>query len=129
MPGSSRLRPTSPVRSLAATAVVGAVALAVTGCGASEDDGGTAEPTVVEIEFADGEVTPNGERVEVGAGDPVDLTVTADEPGSLHLHTEPEQELSYGEGTETFEIQVDRPGVVEVESHELEQVVVQLEVR
>lgn len=128
MRGSTPLRPLSPVRLLAAAGLAGAVALTA-GCGSSENGGGTAEPTVVEIEFSGGEVSPNGERVEVGAGDPVDLEVTADEPGTLHLHTDPEQELSYGEGTETFEIQVDRPGVVVVESHDLDQVVVQLEVR
>lgn len=109
------------------------------GCGTDDADSGTTdsgttdsgsgEPTVVEIEFADGEVTPQGERIEVDAGDPIDLEVTADEPGELHLHTESEQALAYGEGTETFEIQIDRPGVVVVESHDLDQVVVQFEVR
>lgn len=101
------------------------------GCSTEESgrDGGDSDPVVVEIAFEDGEVTPNGERVEVGAGEPVDLVVTADEPGTIHLHSDPEQEFDYGTGTETFEIQIDRPGVVEVESHELEQVIVQLEVR
>lgn len=126
--GSSPLA--SPTRVLAAAALTGAVALGAGGCGEDQDgSGAAAEPTVVEIEFADGEVTPNGDRIEVGAGDPIDLQVTSDEPGVLHLHTDPEKELSFDEGTETFEIQVDRPGVVVVESHELDQTIVQLEVR
>lgn len=107
------------------TLLVGA---AVTACG-SDDDDGSDDPVVVQITFEDGAVEPNGERVEVDAGQPIDLEVTADEPGSLHVHSNPEQEFSYEAGTETFKIEIDQPGVVEVESHELEQIVVQLEVR
>ena len=83
---------------------------------------------MVQITFEDGEVDPNGERIEVDAGQPIDLEVTADEPGEIHVHSDPEQEIAYDAGTETIEIQIDRPGVVEVESHDLDQVIVQLEV-
>jgi hypothetical protein len=114
--------------------IVGAVltAVAVLGTGTAcsdEDTSGTDEPVVVEITFENGKVEPNGERVDVAAGQPVDLEVTADEPGSIHIHSDPEQEFDYEAGTETFKIQIDRPGVVAVESHELDQVIVQLEVR
>lgn len=133
MSASSPTHRTPLARGLAAGALAGAVALTAAGCGAEETEtggsGDSAEPTVVEIEFADGEVTPNGERIEVGAGDLIDLQVSADEPGELHLHTSQEQTFAYDEGTETFQIQLDRPGVVVVESHALDQVVVQLEVR
>lgn len=120
-------------RWIALTTLAGA---ALSACSTYDGDGandgandGDEGPVVVEITFENGEVEPNGERVEVGAGEPIDLVVTADEPGSLHVHSDPEQEFAYEAGTETFEIQIDRPGVVEVESHELEQVIVQLEVR
>ena len=116
-------------RWIALTVLVGA---ALSACTTEDKDGGEAgpdDPVVVKITFADGEVEPNGERVEVEAGQPIDLEVTADEPGEIHLHSDPEQELAYTEGTETFEIQIDRPGVVAVESHDLEQVIVQLEVK
>lgn len=109
---------------LALTGALGAL----TACGEDEKDG-PEEPVVIEITFENGEVEPNGERVEVAAGQPVDLVVTADAPGTLHLHSDPEQELAFQAGEETFPIQIDRPGVVAVESHELDQVVVQLEVR
>jgi len=118
------------MRWVALTFLAGA---ALTACGnddAGDGDGGDpVDPVVVEITFEDGEVTPNGERVEVDAGQPIDLEVTADEPGSLHVHSDPEQEFEYDAGTETFEIQIDRPGIIEVESHELEIIVVQLEVK
>ncbi len=117
--------PRRTTRRLAAAAVLAVVAGTATACGEDESSG---DPVVVEIAFADGEVTPTGERVEAEAGAPIDLVVTADEPGTLHIHSDPERELAYGIGEETFEIQVDRPGVVEVESHDLGVVIVQLEV-
>ena len=73
--------------------------------------------------------TPNGERVELGVGETLVLTVTADEAGELHVHSTPEQEIASEEGTSEHEITIDRPGVVEVESHEPDQIVLQLEVR
>ena len=105
----------------------------VTACG-DDDDGGSkgsdAEPKVIKIRFADGKVTPNGERVEVEVGQPVEFVVAADEAGEIHIHSEPEHELAYGEGEEEFPaVEFDKPGVVVVESHDLEQVIVQLEVR
>ncbi len=45
------------------------------------------------------------------------------------MHSDPEQELEYGEGTTTVTIQgIDQPGTVDVESHDLDKVIVQLEV-
>lgn len=103
--------------------------------GCASDEAGTGGPSgddgspSIEITFSDGSVTPNGERVEVSAGEPVELVVKADEPGELHVHTDPEQELEYGAGTTTLRLTLDRPGVVDVESHHPDAVVVQLEVR
>ncbi len=86
------------------------------------------DATTVEITFSDGSVTPNGERVEVQAGEPIELVVKADQPGELHVHSNPEQELEYGAGTTTLRLTLDQPGVVDVESHHPKVVVVQLEV-
>lgn len=76
-----------------------------------------------------GEVTPSGERVELGVGETLVLTVTADEAGELHVHSTPEQEITYEAGTSEHEITIDRPGVVEVESHDPDVILLQLEVR
>lgn len=73
--------------------------------------------------------TPNGERVELGVDQTLVLTVDADTAGEIHVHSTPEQEIEYDEGTSEHEITIDRPGVVEVESHEPEVVLLQLEVR
>lgn len=105
-----------------------AVAL-LSGCGEDEPDPGTSAPDAIEITFSDGSVSPQGERVEVEAGEEIELVVKADEPGGLHIHTQPEQELEYGAGTTNLTLTIDEPGVVDVEAHELEIVVVQLEVR
>ena len=105
------------------------LAATLSACGNDDEGNGSEDPVVVEITFEDGTVEPNGDRVDVDAGQPIDLEVTADEPGEIHIHSDPEQEIPYDEGNQTIKIQIDKPGVVEVESHELDQVIVQLEVR
>lgn len=117
-------------RQLATLTVLVSTLGLVAACGDDEpsgDDNGGG-PETIEVTFSQGTVTPNGDRVEVDVDQPVELVVEADEPGSIHVHSDPEQEFEYDEGTTTFEVVLDRPGVVEVESHELEQVIVQLEV-
>lgn len=118
------------MRLRAVGAVLTGVALlaTVTACG-DEEKTGSDEVVTIDITIKDGKVDPSGDRVDVDAGQPVDLVVTADEPGELHIHSDPEQQLEFGEGTTTLPIAIDRPGVVAVESHELDQVIVQLEVR
>lgn len=117
-----------------------AMALSLTACGDGGDtdppagdatSGTTAEGDTVAVSVTrEGDTfTPNGERVELGVDQTLVLTVTADQAGEFHVHSTPEQELAYDEGTSELEITIDRPGVVEVESHEPDVVVFQLEVR
>lgn len=95
--------------------------------------GGGAETTVrtIEISVSGATITPNGAEVDVDAGQPIDLVVTADAPGEIHVHSDPEQEFEYvGTGEpETFKLQIDRPGQVEVESHTLDKLIVKLVVQ
>ena len=84
--------------------------------------------TVIEITFADGTVTPAGDRVEVGVGEEITLAITADEPGELHAHTTEELTLEYPAGESEQKLVVEQPGVVDVESHDLDVVIVQLQV-
>ena len=72
---------------------------------------------------------PNGVQKKVKAGKPITLHIVADKPGELHVHSSPEQEIEYDAGTSDKKLTIDRPGIVEVESHTLEQLVVVLEVR
>jgi hypothetical protein len=114
------------------------LAAGLTACGGSDDadppassqsptsDGDTVAVTVTR---EGDEFTPNGERVELGVDQTLVLTIDADEAGELHVHSTPEQEIAYDAGTSEHELTIDRPGVVEVESHEPDVVLLQLEVR
>jgi hypothetical protein len=119
-------------RSTAVPAILLCAVALLAGCGEDEPEGGpdgsTTETETIDITFEGGSVTPNGERVEVEAGQEIALVVKADEPGELHVHSNPEQELTYGTGTTTLTLTLDEPGVVDVEAHDLEVVIVQLEV-
>ncbi len=101
----------------------------------SDAPGGTgsdagAGATSIEITISGDEVTPNGERVEAPLGEPVEFVITADSAGELHVHSDPEQELEYAAGTTVLELDpIDKPGIIEVESHDLGVTIVQLEVR
>jgi len=123
------------MRRFLATASV--TALALTGLGAcGDDDGGSSdgckksdEPAkVIKVRFAGDKVTPNGDRVAVETCQTIEFIVAADAAGEIHIHSDPEQELAYKEGEHSFKIQIDKPGVVTVESHDLDQTIVQLEV-
>ena len=108
------------------------------GCGDStsstaSDAGGTAgsdsqRPEVIDVTITGDSVTPNGERVEVGVGQPIQLAVTADAPGEIHVHSSPPQEFEYDKGSTTLDLEpIAAPGVVEVESHTLDKVIVSLQ--
>src|SRR5262245_7873263 len=119
------------MRRALATAVVLLGALVLTaGCGGDDSSSGDATtPKVVDVRIEGDSVTPNGERVEVALNQEVELRVTADAAGEIHVHSEPEQELEYDKGESTVTIQgIDKPGTVDVESHELDKIIIQLEV-
>lgn len=89
-----------------------------------------AEPagTVVDITIEGGDVNPKGDRVEADLGAPVTLRISSDRAGELHVHSTPEQEVSFDAGTTTKKLTFEQPGVVEVEDHESGTVIVQLQV-
>lgn len=104
---------------------------ALTACGDDEPapSGSDQETKTIEITFDGDTVDPSGERVEVSVGQPIELVVKADAAGEIHVHTKPDdQEFEYSEGTTTLPLTIDKPGLVDVESHDLDKVIVQLEV-
>jgi plastocyanin len=118
-------------RALAALALVlGTVGLA--GCGDEDTpaDAGSDEPTkTIDVTVEGSDITPNGDRVQVAVGQKIEFVVKSDAEGEIHVHSDPEHEYEYGAGTTTLPaFTIDRPGIVEVESHELDKTIVQLEV-
>jgi hypothetical protein len=103
---------------------------AASASGSASPTGSPAAPagTTVHVTVKGGKVTPNGDRVKVGVGEPVVLRIDADQPGEIHVHATPEQELSYPAGTSTRTLTIEQPGIVDVEDHHLETVIVQLQV-
>jgi hypothetical protein len=93
------------------------------------DTGAESDAVALTVTREGDSFTPNGERVELGVDQALVLTIEADEAGELHVHSTPEQEIAYDAGTSEHEIVVDRPGVVEVESHDPDVILLQLEVR
>lgn len=120
-------------RFFATVAVLAAVLASITACGDDDTSPGSdasSRTKVIAVEIEGDSVTPNGDRVEVAVGQEIELKVTADAPGEIHVHSSPEQELEYDEGVTTLELApIDKPGIVEVESHTLEKTIVQLEAR
>ena len=94
----------------------------------TEDEAPAPEGTVVEITINGDNVEPSGARVEAELGEPIILQITSDREGELHVHSTPEQEVAYGEGTTEAELTIEQPGVIEVEDHHSGLVIVQLEV-
>jgi len=130
MPDNDRVR-TSPLRrSLAAAATLAVAGLSLTACSgdSSGGSGGGGSGTTVNITIKDGKVTPHGDRVKAKVNQPVTLKIDADTSGEIHVHSSPEQEIAFGAGTSTKKLTIEQPGIVDVEDHALEQVIVQLEV-
>ncbi len=114
-------------------AAVAVLAAALTGCSSSTGagdsvGGGAGDNQTIRVTFQGDSVTPNGDRVKVKLGSPVVLEIDADKAGEIHVHSTPEQEISYPAGSSTEKITIDKPGVVDVESHSLDKTIVQLEV-
>ena len=108
-------------------------ALSLTACSDDSSSGSSSgssggSGTTVDITIKDGKVSPNGERVNAKVGQPVTLNIDADRAGEIHVHSTPEQEIEFAKGTSTKKLTIDQPGIVDVEDHALEQVIVQLEV-
>lgn len=111
------------------------LAAGLTACGGDAPSAGSPSTTpdgeslAMTVTRKDDTFTPNAERVDLGINQKLVLTITSDTAGQLHIHSTPEQTIDYAAGTTEDEIVINRPGVVEVESHEPDQIVLQLEVR
>ncbi|UDY22822.1 hypothetical protein [Nocardioides sp. Kera G14] len=107
--------------------------LGLTACGSASDTSSTSTPLPtkkIAISVQGTTITPNGDRVDVKIGQPVQFVVTADSAGEIHVHSDPEKELEYTKGTTTLDVGTfDHAGIIEVESHALDKTIVQLQVQ
>ena len=110
-----------------AVALVAAVS-ALTSCSGDDSSGSSGGSTSIHITIKDGKVTPNGDRVKAKVDKPVTLHIDADTAGEIHVHSTPEQHIEFEKGTSTKKLTIKQPGIVDVEDHALDQVIVQLEV-
>jgi hypothetical protein len=135
-------------RRLVAAALVGAAAVALAGCGGSASNGTTkdeasdqltATPSattspagdakVIAVTITADSVTPSGTKVEVKRNQPVVLRIDAVAAGEIHVHSTPEKQIEFPAGKSEVTLTIDQPGVVDVEDHSLDKLIVQLEVK
>jgi hypothetical protein len=110
-----------------AVALVAALS-ALASCSGDDSGGSGGGATSIHITIKDGKVTPNGDRVKAKVDKPVTLHIDADTAGEIHVHSTPEQHIDFEKGTSTKKLTIKQPGIVDVEDHALDQVIVQLEV-
>ena len=102
------------------------------GAGSSGPSASTAaDALTVDITIAGGDVTPNGQKLDVAVGQRVVLNVTSDEDDAIHAHTGGDgYELAVRAGEPaTGSFTLTSAGSFEVESHHLEKVIVILNAR
>jgi hypothetical protein len=90
-----------------------------------------ANAVTIDITISNGQVDPNGEKIDVRRGQTIILKVTSDVDDEIHAHTGDqgyELEVKGGQTTRGEFVVSDR-GRFEVESHHLEKVIVILNVR
>jgi hypothetical protein len=102
---------------------------AVSGSSSSGTPSETERVVEVRVSVTDGKVEPAPRRIDVAMDSQVRLLVTSDVDDELHVHGyEIEAELEAGRPT-TVEFAADQTGLFEVEAHESELELLQLEVR
>ena len=115
------------LRTLTAGAAAAALTVAAAGCSpssgssdhnASASGSSASQTKKVAVTVMGNDVTPSAKPMTISVGQPVELDVTADRAGQLHVHSSPEHEFSFQPGTSTFRFTLNQPGTVIVEEHE-----------
>jgi hypothetical protein len=129
---TSITRPHPALRSSPLVLIAAVLLLALAGCGATKESVGSSQDSsssvTIDIMIKNKQVKPSGSKVEVKAGTPIHLRINSDMDGELHVHSSPEQEIEFKTGTTEKTLTIDQPGIVDVEIHALNKLVVQLEV-
>jgi plastocyanin len=112
------------------TVVFGLLLVALlAGCGSSSGTGGTGKTDTVTVSVKDGKVNPPTHRQQIAKGDTVKLVVTTDTADEVHVHgVNIEKETKPGTPI-TIRFVAKDAGIYEVETHESNLQLLQLEVR
>jgi hypothetical protein len=104
---------------------------ALTACGSGSSDGqGRAHSAVrVPVTIEGDSVTPQSKPINVSVGQPIELDVTSDRNGELHVHSSPEHEFEVAPGHSTYRFTLKQPGVVDVEEHVSDDLVLRITVK
>jgi plastocyanin len=124
-------------RALAAAVAGVALAATVTGCSTasgSSDSSSRASAQAhttkrIAVTVKGDQVTPAAEPITISVGQKVELDVTSDRDGVLHVHSSPEHEFDFKPGKSTFSFTLDQPGTVIVEEHVTDALVLKILVR
>ncbi len=114
-----------PRRLLAAVILALVASYGLTACGSSDSSSGSLPTKVIDVTLTGGVPVPNGSKIDVAVGQKIQISVTADAPGEIHVHSSPEeQEFTYQAGADQiFDLTpIPAPGQVTVESHTLDKV-------
>jgi heme/copper-type cytochrome/quinol oxidase subunit 2 len=91
--------------------------------------GASLKATEIVVSVKDGKVSPKAHRVKVAEGSPVQILVSSDVDDEVHVHGyDIEREVSAGQPT-TIEFTANQKGVFEVETHQSNLLLLQLQVR
>jgi heme/copper-type cytochrome/quinol oxidase subunit 2 len=95
----------------------------------SAKPGASLTATEIVVSVKDGKVSPKAHRVKVAEGSPVQILVSSDVDDEVHVHGyDIEREVSAGQPT-TIEFTANQTGVFEVETHQSNLLLLQLQVR
>jgi hypothetical protein len=114
-----------PHQLLAAVILFLVASFGLAGCGGSSSSSGSLPTKVIDVTLTGGVPVPNGTKIDVAVGQKIQISVTADAPGEIHVHSSPEeQEFTYqAAADQVFDLKpIPAPGQVTVESHTLDKV-------
>jgi hypothetical protein len=89
-----------------------------------------AEPLVIDVDIAEGRVSPTNQQFTATRGQPILIQVDSDTADQLHVHSTPEQTFEVKpEPGQAFRFTVEVPGRVDVELHQAHRVIATIAVR
>ena len=125
-------------RAVAAIAAAALVVVALAACGSSSGGpsatssspgAATANVKKIDVTLTGSKVEPPPDTVKVAKGTTVELTVTRDSDGEIHIHGYDIAKTAKAGVPVTFRFVADQPGIFEIEAHSPDVLLLQLQVQ